>query len=141
MYELEVRELCPAIARVFGPASSPAGYRLAPDEQLMLGDDAVTVLGEGNPNAVDVSSEFTCLELSGDGWEDAFNYLSDVDLPSERPALIQGHIADIGAKAIVGTELLCLIPANYAHHVRSRILELSGVGFAVREVSLERAPA
>lgn len=141
MCELDLRELFPVVVRLFGPAASGVGYRLAPDEQLVIGDDATALLEEGAPTAVNVSSGFTCLEISGEGWENAFAYLSEIELPAERPALVQGHIADTPAKAIVGTDLLCLFPTTFGHHARRRILDLAGVGFTVREVSLERASA
>jgi hypothetical protein len=140
---LELRVVRPPIARVFGATRPDGGYRIAPDEWLLLGDDAAAALADVDPYTIDFSSGFMCLELSGPGWERAFAYLSDLVLPDERPALVQGNVAEVAAKAIVGVDdLLLLVPPHVAHHVRDEILGLVQVGFTVEEVrGAERAPA
>jgi hypothetical protein len=139
---LELRRLRPAIVRAFGAPGPGCGYRVAPDEWIVIGDDALALLATDDPHAVDFSSGFVCLELAGPGWEAAFAYLSDLVLPERRPALVQGSVADVAAKAVAGADsLLLLVPPQFAHHVRGEILALAQVGFAVEEVSAERAPA
>jgi hypothetical protein len=141
--ELELRCIRLVIARVFGAQGRECGgYRIAPDEWIAIGDDAHAVLATDNPLAVDFSSGFVCLELAGSGWEEAFAHLSDLALPEQRPAVVQGPVAEVAAKAVVGAEgLLLLVPPQFAHHVREEILALAYAGFAVEEVSAERTPA
>ena len=141
MSALEFRQVTIPIARAFGSAGPPAAFRLAPDEWLLLGDDASAALAVGGSDVVDFSSGFVCLELSGERWEDAFRHLSDLELPEVRPALVQGHVAEVDCKAVVGPELLLLVPPIYAHHVRDVLLGLAEVGFQTREVSPERIVA
>lgn len=141
MSALEIRELGVPIARAFGAAPCVAAYRIAPDEWLLVGDEAIAALSAGDHDVVDFTSGFVCLELSGEGWEEAFRYLSDLELPQRGPALIQGRIAEVEGKAIAGSSLILLIPPVYAHHVRKAVLGLSDVGFQTREVTPERAVA
>lgn len=142
MSALELTQVCPTIARVFGTSAPESGFRIAPDEWLLIGDDATATLAGGDPNIVDFSSGFVCLEVAGYGWEEAFAYLSDLALPDERPVLVQGHIAEVPSKAIVSDDsLLLLVPPQFAHHVREEIVSLASAGFALQEVTVERAPA
>jgi hypothetical protein len=139
---LELRQVHTTLARVFGAAAPEGAFRIAPDEWILIGDDALAALADRNDHSIDFSSGFVCLELSGSEWERAFAYLSDVVLPDERPALVQGHIAEIAAKAIVGSsDLLLLVPPHFVHHVRHEILELVHLGLTVEEVTAERTPA
>ena len=91
--------------------------RVAPDELLLIGGPAGLDPPEGI--AVDESGGWTSWTLSGPGALEAFARLSD--LP-HRPGFLQGAVAGVPAKAIVGEgEIQLLVAASVGHHVEERV--------------------
>jgi hypothetical protein len=141
---LELRRVACAAVRVFGLREPlPGAYRVAADEQLLLGDRADELLAAAAhaPLAVDHSDGFAAFVLAGERAEEAFARLAEFPLPAERPVLVQGLVAHVGAKVLAReTELLVLVPSVLAHHLRARVLAACA-DLGVEEVSGARAAA
>jgi sarcosine oxidase gamma subunit len=115
---------------------------LAPDEWLLIGDEAGNALASSDQHVVDFSSGLVCLELSGPAREEAFACLSDLELPADRPTFVQGIVADVPTKVVVGDGVLSLyVPPTFAHHVRHEISRLQRLSWTAWEVAPERALA
>jgi hypothetical protein len=140
--EFELCESSATIARFFGRTPPDGAHKLAPDEWILIGEDAVNALASADPQVIDFSSGLVCLQLSGPGWEEAVSYLSDLDLPAGRPIFVQGIVADVPAKAIVHSDVLSLyVSPTVAHHVRHELSLLQRFDWTAMEVTPERALA
>jgi hypothetical protein len=103
--------------------------RVAPDELLLLSESPHVAELEAELGALDdgslvldLSCGFAIWALRGDGRFEAFIRLSALSLP-EPPAVIQGLVAHVPAKVIVGSDALLLIVSSVvAHHLRERVL-------------------
>jgi hypothetical protein len=128
--------LCTAAPEAIEPVCElGAAIRVAPDEVLLLRppDALVALLGEAARRAEAVDEDAVVLDAS-DGWSvwalegegdalrEAFSRLSELELRGA--GTLQGTVADVPAKVLVGdAELRLLVPAMWDEHVRSRILE------------------
>jgi hypothetical protein len=91
--------------------------RVAPDELLLVGEPAEIDLAGGL--AVDETGSWAAWTLSGPAAVEAFARLSA--LPPD-PGFLQGAVAGVPAKAIVGEqEVQLLVAASLAHHVEERL--------------------
>lgn len=139
---LELRSVPLAVVRVFGAPPLPGAHRIAPDEQLLVGDspaELVALAGDASL-VVDHSDGVAAFELAGDDVDAAFARLSELQLPAGRPAFLQGLVADLPAKVIVTDTLLVLVSSVVCDSFRAGVLEACA-GLAVREGSDERALA
>jgi hypothetical protein len=91
--------------------------RVAPDELLLVGEPAEIDLAGGL--AVDETGSWAVWTLSGPDAVEAFARLSAL---SPDPGFLQGAVAGVPAKAIVGEqEVQLLVAASLAHHVEARL--------------------
>ena len=110
------------------------GCRVAADELLLLApagvhrelfDHVAGLLEERDPHAVvvDQTPGWSVWMLAGsDVWR-AFARLSAIPLPTERPAFVQGAIAEVPGKAVLLLDCIhLLVPAPVGHHLRRRVL-------------------
>jgi hypothetical protein len=108
--------------------------RVAPDELLLVGgrsraaetvERATAALAKADPAAlvVDQSDGWAGWTLAGEP-DEAFARLSELRLPEERPAFLQGAVAGVPAKVILlgASEIHLLAASPVAHHVTTRIL-------------------
>jgi hypothetical protein len=141
---LELRRVRCAAVRAFGVREPlPGAYRVAADEQLLLGAraDELLAAAAAAPLAIDHSDGFAAFVLAGERVEEAFARLAEFPLPAERPAFVQGLVAHVGAKVVVrDAELLLLVPSALGHHVRARVLAACA-DLGVQEVDGARAAA
>lgn len=71
---------------------------------------------------VDLSDGWTGWSLRGGAAEEVFARLSVLALPDERPAFLQGAVAQVPAKVLLDEgKMLLLVPAPVEHHLRERI--------------------
>jgi hypothetical protein len=125
-----LRLISPIVVAVHSTADSldelevPEGAtlcRVAPREALLVGSDAGDV-STSDPEGIveDVSDGWAGFELSGDGADEAFARLSELELPDE--GFLQGEVARVGAKVIVSADrLTILVPAMLGAFVEERI--------------------
>jgi hypothetical protein len=74
--------------------------------------------------AIDVTDAWSVCTVVGDEVTRVWARLSENRLPDDRPAFVQGAVASIPAKAIVGDDQIhVLTPSNLGHHVPHRILQ------------------
>jgi len=109
--------------------------RVAPEELLLVGPataagdllaHAVTHLERAGSSglAIDVTDAWSVCTVVGEEVPQVWARLSENRLPDDRPAFVQGAVASIPAKAIVGDDQIhVLTPSNLGHHVPHRILE------------------
>ena len=91
--------------------------RVAPDELLLVGEAAEIDLANGL--AVDETGGWAAWTLSG---PDAVEALGRLSALPPGPGFLQGAVAGVPAKAIVGeTEIHLLVAASLAHHVEERV--------------------
>jgi len=128
---LELLQTKLRVVRCLGPASvldsldpgTSTTCRVAADELLLLGwDGNLPTLGHGL--ALDHSDAFAAFAFKGDRADEAFSRLSEVELPDERPAFVQGAVATVPAKVVVEeNRILVLVSSSLGHHLRERALE------------------
>lgn len=120
----EELDALPAVGRTYA-------CRVAPDELLLVappGDlpgDVAPLLSERDPDAiaVDQSAGWTVWTLLGPDAGRAFARLSEIPPPAERPAFVQGAIAEVPGKAVFLTDRIhVLVPSSVADHMRMRVL-------------------
>jgi hypothetical protein len=113
----------------------PGAWRTAVDELLLIGweEPAESLLDAGGSLlglegvAVDVSSAWRAWTLAGEQVDHALARLSALAAPAERPALVQGRVAEIPAKVLwLEAEAHVLVPAELGHHLRARVLAACG---------------
>ena len=160
---LEMTPVRTAVVRCFGTpraldAFPPAGAalaRVAPDELWLLAPAtsrndlakrAKAYLAGADPDgtALDHTDGWVAWTLGGPKVLTAFSRLSAIDLPRERPAFVQGAVAEIPAKALLQSDHLhLLVPAQFAHHMARRITQacadLEVKVREAREIVLEQA--
>jgi hypothetical protein len=108
--------------------------RVAADELLLLAPAAVhrelldplaALLNGRDPHSVvvDQSPGWSVWTLAGSDVGLAFARLSAIPLPSERPAFVQGEIAEVPGKAVFFPGCIhLLVPSPVGHHLRRRVL-------------------
>jgi hypothetical protein len=105
--------------------------RVAPDELLLIApagvlpDGVPDLLRERDPHAVavDQTAGWTVWTLAGSDAVGAFARLSEIPPPTQRPAFVQGAIAEVPSKAIFLLDRVCiLVPSSAADHMRRRVL-------------------
>ena len=84
---------------------------------------------------------FAAWKLEGPGAEIAFSRLSAIPLPAERPALLQGLVADAPMKVLVDQgHFLLLVGSPLSHHLRQRVLaSCASIGIVERGVTVFRS--
>jgi len=109
--------------------------RVAPDELLLVGPataatdllaHAAAHLREAGAMglAIDVTDAWSVCTVTGDAIAAVWARLSENRLPDERPAFVQGAVASIPAKAIIGdSQIHVLTPSSLGHYVPHRILD------------------
>ena len=140
---LELAPVRAAVVRCFGnpqvldglPASGGVTARVARDEAWLVGPAAAraqlaqaakSYLAGTDPDGivVDQSDGWSAWTVTGPQFAMVVARLSSIELPSQRPAFVQGALADVPAKALVQSDRLHLIvPVQYAHHVSRRITQ------------------
>jgi hypothetical protein len=127
----ELRAVSPTVVAVLASAAAcdgvaaPAGAglcRVAPRELLLIGDLAAADVYVDEPTAIveDVTDGWAAFELSGKDIAEAFARLSELQLPEA--GFVQGEVARIGAKVIVGSgRLTILVPAMLGAFMEERI--------------------
>jgi hypothetical protein len=126
---LELVASTTSLVGVFGePGALDAldgAYRIAGDEAMVVGEpDTIATISLEDPHVVvlDVTDGWEALTLSGDHVREAFARLSALRLPDE--GFVQGDVARVPARVIVERDRLrILVPAMWAEHLRSRILQ------------------
>jgi hypothetical protein len=105
--------------------------RVAPDELLLVAPAGIlpgrvpALLTEPDPYAiaVDQTAGWTVWTLAGPDAGRAFARISEIPSPTERPAFVQGAIAEVPGKAIFLTDRVhVLVPSSVSDHVRTRVL-------------------
>jgi hypothetical protein len=105
--------------------------RVAPDELLLVAPVGVLPgrvadeLEERDPHAlvVDQTAGWSVWTLLGPDAGTAFARLSEIPPPRERPAFVQGAIAEVPAKAIFLADCIhVLVPSSASDHLRMRVL-------------------
>ncbi|MGZ4125613.1 MAG: hypothetical protein ACXVQU_08685 [Actinomycetota bacterium] len=137
-----------ALDRLVGPASTMA-LRVAPDEALLVADDAAATLRYASdlvtavdPDAVviDTTDGWAVIALEGDRAAEVFARVSQVPLA---PGIAQGEVAHV--PAIVAAEpgrIVLVFPAMWRDAVRERILaDGAGLGIVERGEPGRWAPA
>jgi sarcosine oxidase gamma subunit len=112
------------------PVDGAFACRVAPDELFLVAPAdappaAAEALEERDPHAlaVDQSSGWSVWTLAGPDVESAFARLSEIPPPRERPAFVQGAIAEVPAKAIfLEDRIHVLVPSSASDHLRMRVL-------------------
>jgi hypothetical protein len=141
---LELRRVECAVVRAFGLRDPlPGAYRVAADEQLLIGGRAGELLAAAAtaPLAVDHTDGFAAFVLAGEAVDEAFARLAEFPLPAERPAFAQGLVAHVGAKVVAReAELLVLVPSVLGHHLRARVLAACA-DLGIEEVGVARPAA
>ena len=109
--------------------------RVSADELLLVGPAtaAADLLAQATAHlaragssglAIDVTDAWSVCTVAGDGIAQMWARLSENRLPDERPAFVQGAVASVPAKAIVGdSQIHVLTPSNLGHHIPHRILD------------------
>ena len=109
--------------------------RVSPDELLLIGPAtaAADLLTHATAHldraaamglAIDVTDAWSVCTVNGDGVTQVWARLSENRLPDERPAVVQGAVASVPAKAIVGDDQIHVLPPScLGHHVPHRILD------------------
>jgi hypothetical protein len=141
---LEIAESCAAIVALLAEQGmldrvpercGTFHARVAADELWLIGpatdraallDYATTCLEAAGPAAlaVDVTDAWAVCTVTGDRADQMWARLSSNPLPSTRPAFVQGAVASLPAKVIVGVSCLhVLTPSPVAHHLPRRVLE------------------
>jgi hypothetical protein len=103
--------------------------RIAPDELLLLGEryrlvELENELRTRDPHGIvlDLSCAHSIWMLRGEDRFEAFRRLSELEL-HDTPAVVQGLVARVPAKIIVGEdELLLIVSSVLEHHIRERVL-------------------
>jgi glycine cleavage system aminomethyltransferase T len=117
--------------------STEHGYlvRIARDEMMLLGAgadlpvllaEAERALRPADPDAVvvDQSDGWGVWTIKGPDALEVLRRLMAAPIPEVRPGFLQGAIAGVPGKALVGhAELYLLVPSPVEHHLRDRILE------------------
>ena len=108
---------------------------------------------DGGSLVLDLSSGYAIWALRGDSRFEAFSRLSALKLPAGDgdvlPAAVQGLVAHVPTKVIVGSEgLLLIVPSVVSHHLRERVLQAcsdlaptEGSDSQTKEVSMEEGAA
>lgn len=113
------------------PVEGAFACRVAPDELLLLAPVGVLPgrvadgLEERDPHAlvVDQTAGWSIWTLLGPDAGSAFARLSEIPPPRERPAFVQGAIAEVPAKAIFLADCIhVLVPSSASDHLRMRVL-------------------
>lgn len=127
-----------AIDRLVEPAF-PVALRVAPDEALIVADDAAEVLRKASdllapvdPDAVvlDTTDGWAAIALEGDGAADVFARVSQVPLA---PGIAQGEVGGVPAIVVAESGRIVLVfPAMWREAVRERILA-DGAGLGIVE--------
>ncbi|MBI4501169.1 MAG: hypothetical protein HY700_08410 [Gemmatimonadetes bacterium] len=133
-----------AVVRCFGdprvldglPAAGAATARVARDEAWLVSPsaarDALTqaaksYLAGADPDGivVDQTDGWSAWTITGPQAAMVLARLSTIELPSQRPAFVQGAVAEVPAKALAqaADRLHLIVPAQYAHHVSRRITQ------------------
>jgi hypothetical protein len=72
---------------------------------------------------VDQTDGWSAWSITGPDRTAVLKRLSAIPVPAERPAFLQGAVAEVPAKALLQPDrLLLLAPAPLAHHLSSRML-------------------
>lgn len=101
----------------------PAGarvVRIAPDDVLVLGDGPLVV---ADPDAIiEDDAGHAALRLAPDEAADVLARHVRFPLPTERPAVAQGAVADLPARIVLDADaVLVLVPAPFAHELAERL--------------------
>jgi hypothetical protein len=137
-----------AIDRLVEPASVMA-LRVAPDEALLVADDAAVTVREASdlatsvdPDAVviDATDGWAVIALEGDQAGDVFARVSQVPLA---PGVAQGDVGHVPAIVVAETgRIVLVVPAMWRDAVRERILaDGAGLGIVERDQPGRWAPA
>jgi hypothetical protein len=138
---LEVTPVGAAVVRCFTerrvldlfPHCGVAIARIAPDELWLIGpasaraelaERARSYVSSIDPDgvAVDQSDGWMAWTVSGVQATTLLARLSSMAMPPERPAFLQGAVAEIPAKVLMESgRLHLLVPAQYGHHISGRI--------------------
>lgn len=112
-------EACDLVMRV------PGACRVAPDEAMVLGEvpgdlrEAVLKL-DSDAVILDVTDGWAGWILTGEGLDEAFARLSELELPED--GYVQGDVAHVPARVISEPgRLAILVPAMWEDHMRERI--------------------
>ncbi len=109
--------------------------RVAPGERVFLCPESLAQdvidrimahLAESDPDGmvVDQSDGWSVWILRGRERDEVIARLSVLPLPEERPAFLQGAVAQVQARILLGRSATCLmVPAPVGHHVESRIVQ------------------
>jgi hypothetical protein len=111
------------------PQGESLRCRVAADELLLvyLGGSpnvagAQAALEPGGGLVLDHTDAFAVWTLAGDDAGEAFARLSAIELPSERPAFVQGAVAGVAAKVVVEVgRIHVLVSSALVHHLRERV--------------------
>jgi hypothetical protein len=106
----------------------PAVWRLAADEGIMLcgpgeEDARARELSERHGESLVVADRdsFSAWSVIASDVEDALSRLCAIPPPRERPVLIQGLVADLPAKVLLGRgRAAVLVPSTAGHHLQAR---------------------
>lgn len=116
-----------------GIASDEVILLCEPDRARSVAESASSSFVDGTALTLDDSDSFACWWLAGDRVDDALARLSEIRLPSDRPAFFQGLVAGIPAKVVLEAEsALVLVSSSLSHHFRARTLKACGV-FEIEE--------
>ena len=100
-------------------------FRVADDETLLVlpvpGTDG-RAASLPRVTAVDETDAWVLWTLTGSDFEEAFRRISDLTLPPERPALLQGAIAGVPGKSVVfDGGIHVLVPSPLSHRLERRL--------------------
>lgn len=161
---LEVTPVGAAVVRCFAerrvldlfPHCGAAVARIAPDELWLIGpasaraelvERANAYVSSTDPNGitVDQSDGWTAWTVTGVQATTLLARLSPMALAPERPAFLQGAVAEVPAKVLLQVSRLHLfVPGQYGHHIPQRILaacaDLDVRWSEPRELALEPHP-
>lgn len=77
--------------------------------------------------AVDVGDGWSGWSVRGEAADEILARLSVLAIPAERPAFLQGAVAQVPAKVLLEEGgMLVLVPSPVGHHLRDRILRAGG---------------
>lgn len=137
-----------AVAEIEHAIAIASAWRLSPKEALLLcapaeetrvHNDVETRLAHLDPDGIAVvdSDSFAAWKLEGAEADLALSRLSAIPLPAERPALVQGLVADVPTKIVAArSHFLLLVGSPLSHHVRERLLESSAsVGIVEHDIT------
>ena len=131
---------CLAEAASLDALSPPPGataIRVASDELVLVGnpEDAARLVAAAKTDTdglvIDQSGGWEAVTVAGEAADEAFRRVSALPLPADRPAVVQGAVAGLAAKAIAYSDrIVVLVSSTGADYLYERIRA------AMAEVSL-----